>query len=163
VINYASGVKSTTMHASEATLNDANPYPRVPGDIAFVMNNATTGWKMFVLGTDAVWRKVSDEGSLAALTSAPNVVWDLDTHNNADLSLTSNVTIQDPINRKQGKTSYLALRQRPTGFTYVTWGPCFQWAGGVAPTLSTSAFARDQFTFFCDGANMIGTMIKDVR
>lgn len=54
--------------------------------------------------------------------------------------------------------------QDSVGSRLVTWNSLFKWAGGTAPTLTTTASARDVFTFSCDGSNCYNTESKlDVR
>jgi hypothetical protein len=40
------------------------------------------------------------------------------------------------------------------GSNTLTWNSVFKWAGGVAPTLSTAAGAKDFFIFRSDGTNL---------
>lgn len=47
----------------------------------------------------------------------------------------------------------LIVIQDSTGSRTVTWDSTYKWAGGVAPTLTTTANAKDIFTFWLDGTN----------
>jgi hypothetical protein len=40
------------------------------------------------------------------------------------------------------------------GSNTLSWNSVFKWAGGVAPTLSTAAGAKDYFVFRSDGTNL---------
>jgi hypothetical protein len=40
------------------------------------------------------------------------------------------------------------------GSNTLSWNTVFKWAGGVAPTLSTAAGAKDYFVFRSDGTNL---------
>jgi hypothetical protein len=40
------------------------------------------------------------------------------------------------------------------GSNTLTWNAVFKWTGGVAPTLSTAASAKDFFVFRSDGTNL---------
>lgn len=47
----------------------------------------------------------------------------------------------------------ITIIQDGGGSRTVTWPSTIKWAGGVAPTLTTTAAARDNFIFFCNGTN----------
>lgn len=58
----------------------------------------------------------------------------------------------------------VTIIQDGTGSRTITWPGTAKWSGGMAPTLSTGANARDEFLFMCDGANCyIKSAILDVR
>jgi hypothetical protein len=48
----------------------------------------------------------------------------------------------------------ITVIQDGTGSRTITWPATVKWAGGVAPTLTTAANARDQFYFRSDGTNL---------
>lgn len=48
----------------------------------------------------------------------------------------------------------ISITQDATGSRTVTWPSTVKWAGGAAPTLTTTANARDQFLFTADGTNL---------
>lgn len=72
-------------------------------------------------------------------------------------------TMAAPTNLRVG-TYILSVIQDGTGSrTITTWNSVFKWPSGVAPTLSTGANARDVMSFMCDGTNLFGTYINDVK
>lgn len=80
--------------------------------------------------------------------SSGAVTFDLESGNHAGITLTENVTsitISNP--PASGRLGYISLQitQDGTGGRTVTWPSSFKWAGGVAPTVSTAASARDTF------------------
>lgn len=52
-----------------------------------------------------------------------------------------------------GKVYLLRIIQDATGTRTVTWPATFKWAGGTAPTLTTTAAHYDIITFYYDGTN----------
>lgn len=48
----------------------------------------------------------------------------------------------------------LIVIQDATGSRTITWHSTYKWVGGVAPTLTTTANAKDIFVFWWDGTNM---------
>ena len=61
-----------------------------------------------------------------------------------------NLTIANPSNIVAGQTYQIALTQDGTGSRNATWGSYFKWAGGTAPTLTTTASAKDIVTCWAD-------------
>ena len=96
------------------------------------------------------------------LTDGVTVTWDIPKGQIATLTLGGNRTMAAPTNLKVG-TFVLHVIQDGTGGRTITWNSVFKWTQGVAPTLSTAIGARDVFSFVCDGTNLYGAMIPDVR
>lgn len=72
------------------------------------------------------------------------------------LTLTANCTLTFPTAAK-GKSFTLGLVQDATGSRTVTWPGSVKWAGGTAPTLTTTAAKTDVISFLCgDGTNWLG-------
>lgn len=74
---------------------------------------------------------------------------DLEVANVKDLTLTANCTLtfSNPPATGIAGSFTLILRQDATGSRTVTWPASVRWAGGVAPTLTTTASRTDIFTF----------------
>jgi len=64
-----------------------------------------------------------------------------------------------------GLSFTLVLRQDGSGSRVVTWPGTVKWAGGSAPTLTTTASAVDTLSFLCvDGTNWFGYVLgKDMK
>lgn len=56
-------------------------------------------------------------------------------------------------NALTGMAFIISLTQDGTGSRTVTWFSTIKWAGGSAPTLTTTASKRDVFGFICTGTN----------
>jgi hypothetical protein len=71
------------------------------------------------------------------------------------LTLTANCTLTFP-DETAGRSFTLVLGQDSTGSRAVTWPGTVRWAGGTAPTLTTTASKRDVFSFLCpDGSTWL--------
>jgi hypothetical protein len=75
------------------------------------------------------------------------------------VTMTGNCTFTMPTN-VAGKSFILIAVQDATGSRTATF-TSVKWAGGTAPTLTTTATTgRDIFTFFADGTNWYGTVAQ---
>ena len=89
--------------------------------------------------------------------------WDTSLGQVATVTLTgSNTTLNTATNLRVG-TYILHVIQDATGNRLITFGSGYKFTGAFAPPLTTSANARDVFSFVSDGTNMYGAMIPDVR
>lgn len=73
------------------------------------------------------------------------------------LTLTGNATITMPT-ATSGKSFIIMLKQDGTGGRTVTWSTV-KWAGGTAPTVTSTASRMDILSFFADGTNWYGAVI----
>lgn len=81
--------------------------------------------------------------------------WDLSTNQVCELTLTNNTTFDAPTNIQDGGFYSITLIQDSTGSRTAAWNAVFKWAGGTAPTLTTTASAKDIFVFRGDGTNLL--------
>jgi len=58
------------------------------------------------------------------------------------------------IRAKVGEVFLVSLTQDSVGSRTVTWFDTIRWAGGIVPTLTTTADKRDTFGFICMGSNL---------
>jgi hypothetical protein len=73
------------------------------------------------------------------------------------ITLTGNATITMPT-ATSGKSFIMYLKQDGTGSRTVTWSTV-KWAGGTAPTITSTASRQDIYSFFADGTNWYGTTV----
>ena len=73
------------------------------------------------------------------------------------ITLTGNATITMPT-AAVGKSFILLLRQDATGSRTVTWSTV-NWAGGTAPTITSTASKQDIYSFFSDGTSWYGVTV----
>ena len=74
------------------------------------------------------------------------------------ITLGGNVTITMPT-ATSGKSFVMMLKQDGTGSRTVTWSTV-KWAGGTAPTITSTASRLDLLSFFADGTNWYGAVIS---
>lgn len=73
------------------------------------------------------------------------------------ITLTGNATITMPT-AALGKSFIILLRQDATGSRTVTWSTV-NWAGGTAPTVTSTASKQDIYSFFSDGTSWYGVTV----
>jgi hypothetical protein len=73
------------------------------------------------------------------------------------ITLTANTTITMPT-AGAGKSFIMYLRQDGTGSRTVTWSTV-NWAGGTAPTVTSTASKQDIYSFFSDGTSWYGVTV----
>ena len=73
------------------------------------------------------------------------------------ITLTGNATITMPT-ATSGKSFIMYLKQDATGSRTVTWSTV-KWAGGTAPTITSTASRQDILSFFADGSSWFGVVV----
>ena len=102
-------------------------------------NNATTSAaQTFTAG---------QRGEITTLTSGATVTPDFNDSNNFTLTLDQNLTIANPSNLVAGQSGSIFLVQDGTGSRTAAWGTYWDFAGGTAPTLTTTADAVDRIDY----------------
>ena len=100
--------------------------------------------------------------AFVSLTDGATINWDVTQGSVATILLGGNRVMAAPTNLKVG-TYILHIIQDGTGGRTLTWNSVFKWPAGVAPVLTTTANRRDLFSFVCDGTNLYGSYLPDVR
>ena len=123
----ASNARTTLALGTIATLDEATS----------AQYQANTADK--ALSTDQVWGALTE----VALTDAATIAWDMATGLDFSFTFVSNSrTMGNPTNTKVGQKGRLRLVQNAGAHT-ITWSANFEFAGGIAPTLSTGAGDQD--------------------
>ena len=94
-------------------------------------------------------------GEVTALTSAASVTIDLADSNNFSCTMAHNITFANPTNAVAGQSGSIFLTQDGTGSRTGSWGANWDWAGGTAPTLTTTAAAVDRIDYVVRTATSI--------
>ena len=143
-----------SVQAYDATiLNDADIGVSVQGYDATILNDADIG--VNVQGYDADTAKTdtaqtftaAQRGTITTLTSGATVTPDFADSNNYTLTLDQNLTIANPTNLTAGQSGSIFLVQDATGSRTAAWGTYWDFAGGTAPTLTTTASAVDRIDY----------------
>lgn len=89
----------------------------------------------------------AQRGEITTLTSAATVTPDFADSNNYTLTLDQNLTIDNPSNLTAGQSGSIFLVQDASGSRVASWGSYWDFVGGTAPTLSTTADAVDRIDY----------------
>ena len=89
----------------------------------------------------------AQRGTITTLTDGATVTPDFATSNNYTLTLGGNRTIANPTNLTAGQSGSIFLVQDTTGSRTAAWGSYWDFAGGVAPVLTTTASAVDRIDY----------------
>jgi hypothetical protein len=109
------------------------------------------------LQTDAVWSAAAE----VTLTDAATIAVDMSTFINAVVTLGGNRALGNPTNEKVGQSGVIRIVQDATGSRTLTYGTDWEFAGGVAPVLSTAANAQDLLFYYVIATDRIfGNLIK---
>ena len=92
----------------------------------------------------------------ATVTAPPNLVLDFDQNNtNWEYTLSSNMTMSNPLNAQPGMRGGVVLRQDPFAPFALSWGSSWKFAGATQPAISAVAGAVDYFEFVVVASNYI--------
>ena len=92
----------------------------------------------------------------ATVTAPPNLVLDFDQNNtNWEYTLSSNMTMSNPLNAQPGMRGGVVLRQDPFAPFALSWGSSWKFAGATQPAISAVAGAVDYFEFVVVESNYI--------
>lgn len=138
----------------------ATPALTLSTTITGVLKGNGTGISAATAGTDYVAPATATNFTAqqyfgnAALTDAATIAWAANTAQVATFTfVSSNRTMGAPTGLANGAFYALAVIQN-AGSNTLTWDGVFKWTGGVAPTLSTAAGAKDFFIFRSDGTSL---------
>ena len=155
---FSTGITATTW--ANTIGSSSNSYTNYVGSSANSFANITYAPKISPTFTGTVTINANIASQI--LTDAGTINWDTSLGSVATVTLGGNRTIAAPTNLKIG--SYiLHIIQDGAGNRTVTWNSVFKWPAGVAPVLTTTGNRRDLFSFVCDGTNLYGSYLPDVR
>jgi hypothetical protein len=86
-------------------------------------------------------------GEITALTSGTSITIDMADSNNFSVTLGHNATFANPSNDTAGQCGSIFITQDGTGSRTASWGTDWDFAGGTAPTLTTTAGAVDRIDY----------------
>jgi hypothetical protein len=135
----------------------------------FTTNSASLVFKTASSGTETerlritssgvVTVKNSSVGEIDALTSASTITPDFAASNNFSVTLGTNATLANPSNLTAGQSGVIAITQDGTGSRTLAYGSKFKFAGGTAPTLTTTASAVDILTYYVESTSRITAQV----
>jgi hypothetical protein len=106
----------------------------------------------------------AQRGAVVALTDGATITADFALANNFSVTLGGNRTLGNPTNLVVGQSGVIKITQDATGSRTLAYGSNWDFAGGVAPTLTTTANAVDILAYYVDGStNITARFIGDRR
>jgi len=97
----------------------------------------------------------AQRGEITTLTDGANISVDLAASNNFTVTLAGNRTLDNPTNIVAGQSGSIFIVQDGTGSRTLAYGSYYDFAGGTAPTLSTTAAAVDRIDYLVRSATSI--------
>ena len=95
------------------------------------------------------------ESIVTALTSAASLTIDFGLSNHFSCTMGHNITFNNPTTESIGQSGTITITQDGTGSRTAAWGTQFLWAGGTAPTLTTTAAGVDRIDYVVVAADKI--------
>jgi hypothetical protein len=92
---------------------------------------------------------------VATLTDGANISVDLGANQNFTVTLAGNRTLDNPTNIVVGQTGSIFIVQDATGSRTLSYGTDYEFAGGTAPTLTTTAAAVDRIDYIVRSSTSI--------
>ena len=107
---------------------------------------------------------VAQRGSITGLTDGATITPDFAAANNYSVTLGGNRTLANPTNLTAGQSGVIVITQDGTGSRTLAYGSYFKFAGGTAPTLTTTAAAVDVLAYYVESSTRItAKLISDVK
>lgn len=148
----AGGDAFTLAIAASKTLTVSNSLTLAGTDSTTMTFPAITG-TVGVLTNQGNWTKQQYFGT-ATLTDGATISWDSAAAQVAKVTLAGNRTMAAPTNLADGSFYSIYIIQDGTGSRTVTWNSVFKFTAAAAPTLTTTAAAKDFISFRSDGTNL---------
>lgn len=98
------------------------------------------------------------EVTTTALTSGV-ITFDFGAGNNFDITLGGNSTLAGPTTPSGGQTGTITIRQDGTGSRTLAYSGGWQFSGGTAPTLTTTASGTDVLSYYCSTPSEIQAVL----
>lgn len=96
---------------------------------------------------------------VATLTDGATITPDFGANQNFTVTLAGNRTLANPSNMVVGQTGSIFVVQDATGSRTLSFDPYWDFAGGTAPTLTTTAAAVDRIDYIVRSATSIHTVV----
>jgi hypothetical protein len=169
-INVAYAAVNVSYNTVNAAYTMANA-DYVVTNSAYALANTTNAYSYGIANGTVTINNISLSGSInpgtvnvasQTLTDGATINWNIAQGPVASVTLGDNRTIAAPTNLKVG-TFILHVYQDGTGGRTLTWNSIFKWPAAITPSLTATPNAHDMFSFVCDGTNLYGSYLPDVR
>jgi len=141
---------SVTSTATELNVLDGIPATLTATELGYsdgVTSAIQTQMDTKTASTVANTWTAGQRGEVTALTSAATITIDMADSNNFSVTLAHNATFANPSNDTAGQSGSIFITQDGTGSRTASWGTDWEFAGGTAPTLTTTAAASDRIDY----------------
>ena len=101
----------------------------------------------------------AQRGTVSALTDGATITPDFAVANNFSVTLGGNRTLANPTNLTAGQSGIITITQDGTGSCTLAYGSYWKFAGGTAPTLTTTASAVDVLAYYVESTTRITARI----
>jgi hypothetical protein len=109
-------------------------------------------------------KNVWDSAGFVTLTQAATIAVDFSTGFNFTTTMTGNRTLGSPSNAKPGQSGTIYIIQDGSGGRTLAYGSNWKFAGGAAPSLTTTANRIDALHYVVRESNWIeASLVKDIR
>jgi hypothetical protein len=130
------------------------------GAITFAAGQTIAGYGL--LDGAQTWTK-GQRGEITALTDGATITADFADSNNFSVTLGGNRTLANPSNIVAGQSGCIWITQDGTGSRTLAYGTDWEFTGGTAPTLTTTAGAVDCLVYAVQSATKItATLITNL-
>lgn len=176
IVNLTNGTLATdaaTVGQVTTALGDYIPVSDIGVTVeaydATILKSADIG--VTVQGYDAATAKTNvtqaftkgQSGAVTALTDGATITPNFANSNNFSVTLGGNRTLANPTNITAGQSGIIVITQDSTGSRTLSYGSYWKFAGGTAPTLTTTANAVDVLAYYANTTTTItATLISNV-
>ncbi len=141
--------EGATPDAHELTLSVADP----AADVTVTIPASTTTLAGLAIAQSFT---KAQRGTPVALSDGATIAVDLSLGNNFSVTLGGSRSLGDPTNVTAGQSGVIVITQDGTGSRTLAYaGTKYKFAGGTAPTLTTTAAAVDVLAYYCESATRI--------
>lgn len=148
--------EGSTADGSETTLAVTDP----TADRTVTLPDATGTVALLSLAQSYT---AAQRGTISALTDGATITADFAVANNFSVTLGGNRTLANPSNQTAGQSGCIWITQDGTGSRTLAYGSQWDFTGGTAPTLSTTAAAVDCLVYAVQSSTKItATLITNL-
>ena len=128
-------------------------------DVAVVHDGSTAGGFPLAAIAKAQTFTAAQRGTVSALSDGATITPNFATANNFSVTLGGNRTLANPTNLTAGQSGAIAITQDGTGSRTLAFGSYWKFAGGTAPTLTTTASKVDVLVYYVESSTRISAQV----
>ena len=146
VLELATDAETKTGTDTARAITPANLTAKEATTAEFLANTSN-----LILTTD----QANAAGAIFGLTDGASIAWDMASGFNASVTLGGNRTLSNPTNTIVGRSGAIVVTQDGTGSRTLAYGTSWEFAGGVAVVLTTTAGAKDTLFYWIQSSTSI--------